>query len=192
MSLGLLGGLTLSAGVLPSGLGLLMVLFGVSPCLGMHGCMVGATPGSCLACPCRFQHPPCTSRLGVACLLLKLDVSGALEMLPPCSYVSVLLTRKRRVLCINSSRFLTTGLSLSLTESSTAGSLVVPELPAKCWRVPYRDLLRRESLFLLESWWPVFFSLVSVCSPMSPTPYGWKTWIQQGALCHEGIINDTG
>jgi hypothetical protein len=64
---------------------------------------------------------------------------GMLEILAPCSDMSVLLTPKRRVLGLISGRFLTTGLSLPLAEISTAGLLVATgplngtqELPASC------------------------------------------------------------
>jgi hypothetical protein len=62
---------------------------------------------------------------------------GMLEVLPPCSGVSVLLSPKRGVLGFTSGRFLTTGSSVPLAEISKAGSLVAagpltgaPELPA--------------------------------------------------------------
>jgi hypothetical protein len=60
-----------------------------------------------------------------------------LEVLAPCSGMSVLLTLKRVVFVFISDRVRTAGSSLSLAEISTAGSLVAtglldgaPELPA--------------------------------------------------------------
>jgi hypothetical protein len=49
-----------------------------------------------------------------------------LELIASCSGVSELLTPERRVLDVTSGRFLTTGLFLSLAETSTAGLLVAP------------------------------------------------------------------
>jgi hypothetical protein len=91
-------------------------------------------PGSCLVCPffsfClahedsftlarwRFHSPEARC--------LRPPSASILELLAPCSGASDLLTSKRGALDVTAGMCLTTGLSLHLAETSTAGSLVVP------------------------------------------------------------------
>jgi hypothetical protein len=103
-----------------------------------------SVPGSCLSCPffvfqsihldsfvsARWNLPTPEARC------LRSPSAGVLELLASCNGVSELLTPKREVLSVTSSRFLTIISSLPLAETSTAGSLVasvplngVPELP---------------------------------------------------------------
>jgi hypothetical protein len=105
-------------------------------------------PSFFLACPCfclfniRLAYPDkaffarrCPRALETRCPR-PAPTLGLLEILAPCSGMSVLRTPKRRVYGFTSGRFLTTGLSLPLAEISTTSLLAAdgplssaPELP---------------------------------------------------------------
>jgi hypothetical protein len=88
--------------------------------------------------------------------------AGILEVLAPCSGMSVpLLPRGLIVNCVSDGSW-TTGTSPPLTCILPAGSLVtfrhltnVLELPAPCCKIFCRDLFGKEPLFSFRSWRPV-------------------------------------